>query len=134
VDCRVPPGAGEAEVRDEVDRLLEPVGEPYEIEFVERIEGNASPADTPLAAAIAAWVSENDPGAGVAPIVMPGFSDSHWWRKAFGSATVYGFCPQRGMSMLEAAPLVHAADERIKVEDVELAARFYADIVRSVLR
>jgi acetylornithine deacetylase/succinyl-diaminopimelate desuccinylase-like protein len=133
VDCRVPPGVGEAEVRDEVDRLLGPAGEAYEIEFVERIEGNASGADTPLTEEIASWIADNDPGAGVAPIIMPGFSDSHWWRKAFGSATVYGFCPQREMSMLESAPLVHAADERIRVEDVDLAARFYYDIVKRVL-
>jgi acetylornithine deacetylase/succinyl-diaminopimelate desuccinylase-like protein len=134
VDTRVPPGTGEAQVREEIERLLDPVGSPYEIEFVERIEGNASPAHSELADAIAAWVARNDRGAGIAPIVMPGFSDSHWWRKAFGAETVvYGFCPQRGMSMLESAPLVHAADERILVEDVELAATFYADIVTEIL-
>ena len=134
IDTRVPPGVGEAEVREEIGKLLDPVGRPYEVEFVERIEGNASSPDTPLADTIAAWVARNDPGAGIAPIVMPGFSDSHWWRKAFGAeTTVYGFCPQKGMSMLESAPLVHAADERILVSDVELAAQFYADIVQEVL-
>ncbi len=133
IDCRVPPGTGEEEVRTEIDGLFASAEEPYEIEFVERIEGNSSPAETPLSAAIEEWVAENDPGAVVAPIVMAGFSDSHWWRKAFGSSVVYGFCPQREMSLLEAAPLVHAADERIRVGDVEFAARFYSDIVQKVL-
>ena len=64
---------------------------------------------------------------------MPGFSDSHWFRKAFGSATVYGFCPQRELGLFDAAPLIHGADERAAVADVELAAGFYADLCRRVL-
>ena len=68
------------------------------------------------------------------PIVMAGFSDSHWFRKAFGSATVYGFCPQRKLGLFEAAPLMHGADERAAVADVEMAATFYADLCRRVLQ
>ena len=53
---------------------------------------------------------------------------------AFGDeTTVYGFSPQRDMTLFEASPLVHSADERIKVSDVELAARFFHDITREVL-
>jgi acetylornithine deacetylase/succinyl-diaminopimelate desuccinylase-like protein len=65
-------------------------------------------------------------------MVMPGFSDSHWFRQAF-DATAYGFCPQSGMTLTEVEPLVHGADERIKVSDVELAARFFFEIVPEVL-
>jgi len=146
VDCRVPPGLGEADVRERIEgffgTLLDP-GAPggeaeeaagIDVEFTDSVTGNASPAETPFAEAIASWVAENDPGAGVVPIVMPGFSDSHWWRKAFGAkTTVYGFSPQRGMDLFEASPLVHSADERVKASDVELAARFFADISRRVL-
>ncbi|HYX78545.1 MAG TPA: peptidase M20, partial [Solirubrobacterales bacterium] len=99
----------------------------------ERVAGNRSPTRSPLADKIDAWLSEDDPGSALVPIVMPGFSDSHWFREAFGSALVYGFCPQREMSLIEAAPLVHGADERAAVADVELATRFYRDIVRAVL-
>ena len=56
-------------------------------------------------------------------MVMPGFSDSHWFRKAFG-ATVFGFCPQR-MTLAETKPLVHGADERVTVEDVELMENLF---------
>jgi acetylornithine deacetylase/succinyl-diaminopimelate desuccinylase-like protein len=133
VDCRVPPGLGEAEVRARVEEFFEPVGVEFEIEFIARVTGNASPAEGPVASAIGDWVTANDPGAGIVPIVMPGFSDSHWWRNEFGSATVYGFSPQRDMTLFEAAPLVHSADERIKVSDVGLAAGFFADISRQVL-
>ena len=64
---------------------------------------------------------------------MTGFSDSHWFRKAFDSATVYGFCPQRTYGLIDAFPLVHAADERAAVADLELAASFYSDLCRRVL-
>ncbi len=58
---------------------------------------------------------------------MPGFSDSHWFRKAFGS-TVYGFCPHNARRLAEYAPLIHSADERVPVADLELSASFFADL------
>jgi acetylornithine deacetylase/succinyl-diaminopimelate desuccinylase-like protein len=82
---------------------------------------------------IAEWLAVADPGAVLVPIVMSGFSDSHWFRQAFGSATVYGFNPQRDIGELEATPLVHGADERAAASDVELAASFFADVAQRVL-
>ena len=72
---------------------------------------------------IESWLADADPGAQLVPIVMAGFSDSNWFRQAFGSAIVYGFCPQREMSLLEAVPLIHNADERAAVADIDLATR-----------
>ena len=135
VDCRAPVGMGRDEVRERVVEVLRMDEHPdIELDFAESVIGNGSPLDTPLAAAISDWVEANDPGAGVVPIVMAGFSDSHWWRRAFGSdVTVYGFSPQRDMTVEEATPLVHSADERIKASDMEFAARFFADMAREVL-
>ena len=72
------------------------------------------------------WVGARGPGATVAPVVLPGFTDSRWFREAFPDCVAYGFFPQRAMDLFEAAPLVHGADERIPVEDLGFAARFYA--------
>jgi acetylornithine deacetylase/succinyl-diaminopimelate desuccinylase-like protein len=130
VDCRVPPGIGEETVRERVAAVL---GEgEYEIEFVETVVGNRSDYEGPLADAIEAWISEIEPDAQPLPLVMPGFSDSHWFRKAFG-ATVFGFCPQRAMSFAEAVPLVHGADERVAIADVELMASFFHQLPRRML-
>jgi acetylornithine deacetylase/succinyl-diaminopimelate desuccinylase-like protein len=130
VDCRVPPGLGEDLVRE---RVAEVLGEAeYELEFPDNVIGNSSPFEGPLAEAIEAWVAEAEPGATVLPGVMPGFSDSHWFRKAFG-ASVFGFCPQSTMSFAEAEPLIHGADERIAVADVELMARFFWDLPQRML-
>ncbi len=134
VDCRVPPGDGATEARDRLEALLGPLAGELEVEFADNIVGNSSPAESPLAEAIGASLAELDPDATIVPFVFPGFSDSHWFRKAFGSATVYGFCPQRELGLFRAAPLVHGADERAAVADLELAASFYADLCRRVLQ
>ncbi len=133
VDCRVPPGNGSELVDEKVKEVLGPLAGDLEVEYKERVVGNHSPAETPLAAAISSWLAGADPDATLVPTVMAGFSDSHWFRKAFGSATVYGFCPQRELGLLDAAPLVHAADERTAVADVELAAAFFADLPQRML-
>jgi acetylornithine deacetylase/succinyl-diaminopimelate desuccinylase-like protein len=137
VDCRVPPGMGEAEVRERAGAVLGlSAGDPaatFEMEFVEHVVGNRSPTRSPLADTIESWLAEADPGAALVPMAMAGFSDSHWFRKAFDSAIVYGFCPQRELSLPEAAPLVHGADERAAVADVELAAGFYRHMAQEVL-
>jgi acetylornithine deacetylase/succinyl-diaminopimelate desuccinylase-like protein len=144
VDCRVPPGMDEPEIDARIASVLDGTGDgaasqpgadpEYELDFVERVMGNRSPTDTGLATRIQEWLAGVDPGAVLAPVVMPGFSDSHWFREAFDSAVVYGFAPQRRLSLLDAARLVHAADERAAVADVELSASFYRDIARAVLR
>jgi acetylornithine deacetylase/succinyl-diaminopimelate desuccinylase-like protein len=130
VDCRVPPGRGEDFVRERVESVLGDDG--YEIEFAQRIVGNRSESGTELWAAIESWLVEADPGAGLVPMVMPGFSDSHWFRAAFG-ATVYGFCPHRAMTLAQLAPLIHGADERVAIADLELSASFFADLPARLL-
>jgi acetylornithine deacetylase/succinyl-diaminopimelate desuccinylase-like protein len=131
VDCRVPPELGEDHVRERIAALVGP-GD-YEVEFTERDAGNRSAASGELAEAIARWVGRADPGARVVPVAMPMFSDSNWFRRAFPDATVYGFCPQRGMLLAEAAPLVHGADERIEAADIARAAEFFGDLATELL-
>lgn len=131
VDCRVPPGLGEEEARARVEEVLGGVG--YRLEFREQVMGNRSPIDTPLMDAISDWVSAEDPGAETVPTVLPGFTDSRWFRVAFPECVAYGFCPQTHMSMYEAAPLIHGADERADVRDLGVAARFFVDLARRML-
>jgi acetylornithine deacetylase/succinyl-diaminopimelate desuccinylase-like protein len=131
IDCRVPPGYGEDEARRQLAALI---GEDdYTIEFAEGVVGNRSPMASPLADAIGDWLAEADPGAELAPMVMPGFSDSNPFRTAFPDAVVYGFCPHREIGLIEAAPLIHGADERVPASDIELAAGFFYELPRQVL-
>ncbi|HEX8976578.1 MAG TPA: M20/M25/M40 family metallo-hydrolase [Solirubrobacteraceae bacterium] len=133
VDCRVPPGLGEAAARARIEQVLGPETDELSIEFTERVIGNQSPAQSELMEAITAWVRRNDPEAATVPVILPGFSDSRWFRDAFPDCVAYGFFPQRHQGLLEAAPLVHNADERIDVRDLGFAATFFRDIATDLL-
>jgi acetylornithine deacetylase/succinyl-diaminopimelate desuccinylase-like protein len=131
IDCRVPPGQGRDDALAQLSALI---GEgDYEVEFSEAVVGNSSPMDSPLADAIRAWLADADPGAEIAPTVMPGFSDSNPFRTAFPDAVVYGFCPHREIDLLRSAPLIHGADERVPVSDVELSSRFFYELPQRML-
>ena len=131
VDCRVPPGLGEQEVRRGIAEVLGEDG--FQIEFTERVVGNRSPMHSQMMDTIIDWIGERDPGATVVPVILPGFTDSRHFREAFPECVAYGFFPQRHQSMLQTAPLVHAADERIDVRDLQFATEFYADLATRTL-
>jgi acetylornithine deacetylase/succinyl-diaminopimelate desuccinylase-like protein len=133
VDCRVPPGLGEGAARERVRQVLGEAMEGLELEFAETVVGNESPVQTPLMEAISGWVGRTDAGAETLPVLLPGFSDSRWFRDAFPECVAYGFFPHRHMSLFEAAPLVHSANERIDVRDLGVAADFYTEVARQLL-
>jgi acetylornithine deacetylase/succinyl-diaminopimelate desuccinylase-like protein len=148
IDCRVPPGIGEDQVRRRIHEALgwpspvaavdatapDSVPPGFSLAFDETVTGNRSPIDTPLMETIRSFVSEEDPGAAITATALAGFSDSHWFRAAFPDCLAYGFFPQRGMDLFEAMPLIHGANERVPVEDLGLAARFFSRLVETTLR
>ena len=133
VDCRVPPGLGEDTARRRIKEVLGDNLDHLDLEFTETVVGNSSQLDTELMSAIESWIKTNDAAADTVPVILPGFSDSRWFREAFPECVAYGFFPQRYMSLLETAPLIHSADERIDVRDLGFAAQFYADLPRELL-
>src|SRR5581483_2590576 len=133
VDCRVPPGLGEEAARRRIAEVLGDGDGAIEIAFTEQVTGNQSPIDSELMEVIDRWIRAHDPGAETVPVILPGFSDSRWFRDAFPDCVAYGFFPQRHQTLLESAPLVHNADERIDVRDLGFAAGFYADLARDIL-
>jgi acetylornithine deacetylase/succinyl-diaminopimelate desuccinylase-like protein len=132
VDCRVPPGHG----RETAERrLLEVLGDAdgYELQWLEEVVGNGSPAQSPLMDAIVTFLGEEDPGARVVPTMLPAYTDSRAFRDAFPECVAYGFFPQRELSLGEMWPLVHGKDERIAAADVGFAARAYKAIALELL-
>jgi acetylornithine deacetylase/succinyl-diaminopimelate desuccinylase-like protein len=121
VDCRLLPGQTTAEA----ERLIrDALGEgDYDLEWIQAQGGTRSPLEGPLWDVVEAFVADVEPEARVVPICVAGFTDSHWLREAFGTVA-YGFFPARAMDPEVAARLVHSADERVPVDDLELGVRF----------
>ena len=130
VDSRLLPETAPAEQHAIVRSVL---GDgDYELDELEAHGGTRSPIESPLWDAVADWVSEVEPGARPAPICVAGFTDSHWFREAFGTVA-YGFFPSRAMPAELAARLIHSADERIPVEDLELGVSFMRHAAQAML-
>jgi acetylornithine deacetylase/succinyl-diaminopimelate desuccinylase-like protein len=131
VDCRVPAGLGRDAAIAAVEEVVGP-GE-YRIEWTEQVMGNRSPIDSPVTEFIRRWIAEADPEAICAPVVLPGFTDSRTFRNAFPECAAYGFFPHRVRTRFETDHLIHGADERIDVRDLEFATAFFADLCRGLL-
>ncbi|MEX2048438.1 MAG: M20/M25/M40 family metallo-hydrolase, partial [Gemmatimonadota bacterium] len=94
VDCRLLPEQTPVDAEPLIRAAL---GEgDYELEWLEAMGGTRSELQTPLWDAIAGFVAGIEPGARVAPIACPGFTDSHYLREAFGTVA-YGFFPIKAM-------------------------------------
>jgi acetylornithine deacetylase/succinyl-diaminopimelate desuccinylase-like protein len=132
VDCRLLPGQHPEHV-DPYIRAVLGGDVDYELEWLEVEGGTRSPLDTPLWRALEEFVAGVEPGAQAAPLACVGFTDSHWLREAFGTVA-YGFFPSTGELPPEvAASLVHSADERIPVSDLELALGWLRHAAHTVL-
>ena len=129
VDCRLLPGVTPEDVEPVIGAALGP-GD-YELEWIEAVGGTRSPAATPLWDVVAGFVQAIEPEAETVAIGSAGFTDSHWMRQAFGTVA-YGFFPMRTMDPEVASLLVHSADERIHVEDLELGVDFLRHAAQAV--
>jgi acetylornithine deacetylase/succinyl-diaminopimelate desuccinylase-like protein len=129
VDCRLLPGQTPAEAEAVAGDVLGP-GD-YDIELLSGSGGTRSALDTPLWEAVESFVEQIEPGARAAPICVAGFTDSHWLREAFGTVA-YGFFPARVLDPELAARLIHSADERVPVDDLELGVDFLRHAARAI--
>ena len=129
VDVRLLPGQTPAEAEGALRAWL---GQgDYELVNTEAQGGTRSEIGGPLWEAVQSFVEAEEPGAAAAPICVAGFTDSHWLRQAFGTVA-YGFFPARAMSSELAARLIHSANERVPVTDLELGVRFMRHAAQTV--
>lgn len=130
VDCRLLPEQTLAEAEALVRAAL---GDgDYELEWIEGTGGTRSPLETALWDALAEFTASIEQGATLAPIACPGFTDSHYLREAFGTVA-YGFFPIGAMDPELATKLVHSANERIAVDDLELGVEMMRSAAEALL-
>jgi acetylornithine deacetylase/succinyl-diaminopimelate desuccinylase-like protein len=130
VDCRLLPEQLPADVEPLIRAALG--NGDYELVWTEATGGTRSVMDTPLWDALASFTAGIEPDARLAPIACPGFTDSHYLRQAFGTIA-YGFFPIKAMDAELATKLVHSANERIAVDDLELGVDMLRQVARSLL-
>jgi acetylornithine deacetylase/succinyl-diaminopimelate desuccinylase-like protein len=133
VDCRLPVGWTEERVVAEIEAALAGVDARWRLEFLGTIEGNASPADTPLRRAVDAVMTRLVPGARVVPLHCAGFTDSNWFRAAFPDVIAYNFAPFVVDDVQATAPRFHNVDERIDVRDLAFQSLFAYELVKELL-
>ena len=133
VDCRMPVGWDEERVAAEIATALEGVEARWSIEWLGTIEGNASPADTPMRSAITTVVSRLVPGARVVALHSAGFTDANWFRAAFPDIVAYNFAPYVVDDVAATSPRYHNVDERIAVRDLAFQSVFAYELVRELL-
>lgn len=113
LDCRILPGVTPEEFLRE---LWDALGGELPHEILEAAEGVESSVDTPLLRHLAAKTAEHDPGAPVVPLLIPGFTDAHFFSRL--GMDCYGFSPLV-MGPEEASELmrrIHGRDERVSRE------------------
>lgn len=89
----------------------------------------AGEIDTELWRAVERVARERDPGAIVAPILVPGGTDMPWYRPL--GAIVHGVDPFR-LESSEQRRGLHGNDERVPVASVGFGVRFVYDLLRAL--
>jgi acetylornithine deacetylase/succinyl-diaminopimelate desuccinylase-like protein len=129
IDVRLLPGQSTADAEAE---LAAWIGDgDYELINTESKGGTRSPIGGLLWDAVSSFVEQEEPSAKAAPTCVAGFTDSHWMRDAFGTVA-YGFFPSSALDSEVAARLIHSANERVPVADLELGTRFLLHAARTV--
>ena len=120
VDCRMLPGASPADVEALLRAGRSRATGRSSGSTRELVGGTRSPMDTPLWRSLETWVAQVEPDARARADLRRGLHGQPLpARTAFGTIA-YGFFPLRAMDSELAARLVHSADERIPVDDLEL--------------
>ncbi len=127
-DCRTLPGMAPEEMKAAVEKA---VGRLATVELVNGHRGHATPTDNPLFAQIKRTMAQMDPGAVVAPYLMPGFTNGSAYAQL--GTRYMGFTPVMLPPTMDFAALFHAPDERIPVDGFKWGVRTLHDVVLKFL-
>ena len=129
VDCRVPPGLGEEEVRGGDRRGARRATAAYAASSSPSASSaTARRSRSPLMDAISRLDRRARPRrARCVPVILPGFTDSRHFRAGVSrSASPTASSRSATSRCCETAPLIHGADERIDVRDLAFATELFA--------
>jgi acetylornithine deacetylase/succinyl-diaminopimelate desuccinylase-like protein len=134
LDVRTLAGHGPESVWEQIQDALGPELA-ADVEFLPgpHMPASSSPPDTELWHSMERAGQAFYPGSTLAPLLMPGATDSRWWRRELGT-TCYGFgLFSRRMNLEEMGSMGHGDDERIDVESLDLVTAYWGELVREFL-
>jgi len=125
LDCRILPDQDSDEFLEGIRARVD--DDHIEIEQIMLFGAAATSSDTSLYSLLVEKTREHFPGAGVAPSVLGGFTDSHFFRD-IGIAS-YGYIPS--IRTAAQAGGVHGNNERIGIETFNQGVQVMTEIVRA---
>jgi acetylornithine deacetylase/succinyl-diaminopimelate desuccinylase-like protein len=125
LECRLLPGQDPGEFIGQLKRVIDDPS--VQIERLLNITSSASPTDTEFYRIVSRVIKDSDATAVVAPMMLSGFTDSHYFRER--GITCYGFVPFK-VSFADLGR-IHGNNERVSIENVKLGTRMlYEMLVR----
>ena len=126
LDCRLLPGVSKESFINSVKDTMKDSG--VDVGVLDWVHTDASPYDTECFSAITKAVAKNLPGVPVVPMVMPWFTDSHWFRDL--GICSYGFVPFR-VDQTHLASM-HGKDERVPVPIFKEGMKIMYDVLEEL--
>lgn len=127
LDCRLLPGQNVEEFLAELIRIIDDPA--VQVDRLLEFESGKSPADSELFGAVEKVLASWGMDAEVGPSVLPGFTDSHFFRVR--GIPAYGFSPFRTAG--EEARGVHGRDEKLSLADFRFGLEFFYRVVAELV-
>ena len=124
VDCRLIPGTSPETFIERLKTIIDTPDVEVQATFT-GVDNPPSSHETPLFRAIEKAVALHDPGCIVTPHLVPGATDSRYFRAA--GVPCYDFIPFR--LTMEERMLIHGIDERISIENMKFGVEMMVDIL-----
>jgi acetylornithine deacetylase/succinyl-diaminopimelate desuccinylase-like protein len=129
LDVRLLPEFGREELHKELEKVIgSKLFKEVELIPIEDQPGGYTPTGTEFYGRIEQTIANIFPGAKLVPILSPGSTDMLHFRKK--GIACYGFVPMRlgPLSAKEFAELPHGYNERLSIDNLMLATRFFYDL------
>ncbi len=126
LDCRILPGVSKDSFIEQLKKTMKDPA--VEVGVLDWVHTDASPYETDCFKAISKVIDKNMPGVPVVPMVMPWFTDSHWFRDI--GIISYGFVPIR-IDQTHLATM-HGKDERVPVSNYKEAFKIFYEVLEEL--